>query len=283
MKNYFRFLVSLVIITNLTTNVGYAVIQVPNENKTPIQEVDRLQKIKEKGVLTVLSSNNEPYSYRDPQTSEFSGIDADIIQEVAKRLGVKEVRAGYVLFSNLLGDLAKSSEIDLVVDGVFITDERKQLVNFTNPMYTDEDAMLVTKDSGISSKEDLKNATIGVPGGSVYPSIAKKWKEQGLIKDYIVFNDDKSSEIALKNNIVEAILLDFIIAQNILLKSPKPNFKLLSPTQYKPERIFDIGYPLRKEDTTLLNAINEKLQEMKDDGTLYEILTKHGIRDHYIP
>jgi polar amino acid transport system substrate-binding protein len=266
---------------NLTTNLGCAVIQVPNENKVLTQKVDRLQKIKEKGVITVLSSNNEPYSYKNPKTGEFSGIDADIIREVAKRLGVKEVNVKYSFFSSLFEDLVKNPDIDLVADGIFITDERKQLADFTIPVYNDWGGILTRKDSGINRKEDLKNTTLGAIRGEVYDPIVQEWKNQGLIKDYVIFSDRNSLKIALKNKIIDAFLTDSIIAQNIIIKNPELNFKLLSPTQYEPEVTFNIGYPLKKEDTTLLNAINEKLQDMKNDGTLYEILTNYGIRDHY--
>lgn len=67
------------------------------------------------------------------------------------------------------------------------------------------------------------------------------------------------------------------------MKSPKGTFKLLSPNQYKQELDIYLGYALKKEDTTLLNAVNEKLEEMKNDGTIYQIMVEHGIVDYYIP
>ncbi|MDS0524379.1 transporter substrate-binding domain-containing protein [Clostridium sp. SHJSY1] len=283
MKNWFKFLIPLTVILSLNTNIGNSIVQLPDENKISTQNVDRLQKIKEKGVLTILSSNNEPYSYKNPRTGEFSGIDADIIREVAKRLGVNKVEARYTLFSNLFEDLVKSSDIDMIVDGITITDERKRLVDFTIPIYDARDGILTRKDTNINSKDDLKNLIIGVNKGEVYEDIVKNWKEQGFIKNYLIFDNRDSLRIGLQNKTIDAILAAITIEQNIVQKNPKSNFKILSPTQYKSEKVATVGYPLKKEDTTLLNAINEKLQEMKNDGTLYQILTKYGIRDHYIP
>ncbi|MDS0527716.1 transporter substrate-binding domain-containing protein [Clostridium sp. SHJSY1] len=283
MKKYFKFIVTLVITLNLTINIAHASVQVPSENKIKTQEVDRLQKIKEKGVLTVLSSNFEPFSYRDPITNTFRGTDAEIIQEVAKRLGIKEVKVKYVLFDGLLESLISNPEVDLIAQGMFILDERKPLVNFTIPIYFDEDGIVTKKDSNINSKEDLKNAIIGVVGGTKFTSIAEEWKKQGIVKDYRVFNDVNSLQKAFENKIVQAMLIGIISQQNYLLKSSKLDLKLLSPFQYKPEIKGELAYVLKKEDTTLLKAINEKLQEMKNDGTIYQIIIKYGFRYNYIP
>ncbi|MDS0526731.1 transporter substrate-binding domain-containing protein [Clostridium sp. SHJSY1] len=282
MKKYLKFLISLIIIINTTNIIGKATIQVPNNNKASINEVDRLQKIKERGELTVLSSNDEPYSYRDPKTGTFSGIDADIIREVAKRLGIKEVRAKYIPFVNLFDELIKNNNIDLIVDGISITDERKKLVDFTIPIYKDSGGLVIRTDLGISSKEDLKSRTLGIIGGSVYLEEAEKLKKEGKIKNYIAFSDANSLILGMKNRIIDAFLTDSIIGQDIIVKNPQLNFRILSPNEYPPNIVYNMGYPLRKNDTVLLNAINQKLQEMKDDGTIYEILIKYGLFGNYV-
>ncbi|MDS0526060.1 transporter substrate-binding domain-containing protein [Clostridium sp. SHJSY1] len=279
MKNFFKFLVALIVILNLTTNANGKMIQSINK----MVEVDRLQKIREEGILTVVSPDEEPYSYKNPKSGAFSGLDAEIIKEVAKRLGIKEVKVRYIPFANALQELIVNPNIDLFSQGIFITDERKKVVDFTNSIYTEKEAILTREDSDINSTEDLKNKTIGVVGGSVYVSMAENWKKQGLLKDYILIFDDYSLKAALKSGMVDAIITDSIIAENMILVSPKDKFKLLSPSQYKSEIDFNVGYPLKKGDTTLLNAINEKLKEMKEDGTLYEILGRYGLFNHYIP
>ncbi|MDS0525893.1 transporter substrate-binding domain-containing protein [Clostridium sp. SHJSY1] len=282
MKTRFKFLVILVVILIFATNAQCTTIEPSSQNNISEREVDRLQKIKNKGVLTILSSNNEPYSYKNPRTGEFSGIDANIIKEVARRLGIKEVKAKYTYFGNLFEEFNKNPEIDLIIDGVFITDSRKQLVDFTIPIYRDWSSILTRKDSNINSKDDLKNVVAGAVQGEVYAPLVKEWKNEGKVKDYVTFFDRESSRIALNNKVIDAFLTDSIIGQNIVLKYPELKFKLLSANQYKPDLIYDVGYPLKKEDTILKDAINEKLQEMKNDGTLYDIMVKYGINEHYI-
>ncbi|MBD7912870.1 transporter substrate-binding domain-containing protein [Clostridium cibarium] len=284
MKSYFKFIVSLIVILSFGTGVKGETIKVKNENiMSSAQQIDRLQKIKEKGVLTLLSANDKPYSYDDPKTSLFTGVDADILREVAKRLGLKKVDVKYTTFPNAINELIKNPDIDLFAQGIYQTEERKALVNFTNPIYACNDAIMVRRDSTIKSKDDLKNAKIGVLVGTVYEDLAKDWKSKGAIKDYIIFYDDNSVLISLENRAIDAILTDSIIAEYNVLFKENPKFRLLSPNQYKPDINLSVGYPLKKEDVTLLNAINEKLQEMKEDGALYEILAEHGLLGHYIP
>ena len=63
---------------------------------------DTLEAAKEKGVLTVASSNDAPFAFMDAKTNEFTGIDAEIIGEVAKRLGINKVEMKQIPFENLL-------------------------------------------------------------------------------------------------------------------------------------------------------------------------------------
>ena len=61
------------------------------ETSSNVNTKDRLEKIKEKGVLTIASSNDIPFAYIDPKSNKFKGIDAEIITEVAKRLKINKV------------------------------------------------------------------------------------------------------------------------------------------------------------------------------------------------
>lgn len=282
MKKFLEFIVLSIISLNLAIGINAKIIQA-NENITSVQPIDRLQKIKEKGVLTVLSADTAPYSYKDPRSGEFSGIDADIMREIARRLGIRTVDAKYIGFPYAIEETAKNPDIDLLAQGIYMTDERKKLVNFSNPIYTEVDTVLTRKDTNINNKNDLKNRIIGATAGTLYEEVAKNWKSQGLIRDYTRFYDNNSLLLALENKTIDAGIISSITAENALFQKPNSNFKLLSPNQYKPELNLSVGYAFKKEDITLLNAINEKIQEMRNDGTLYEILAKRSLISHYIP
>ncbi|GKX68183.1 substrate-binding periplasmic protein [Inconstantimicrobium mannanitabidum] len=283
MNRFFKFITLLILSLSIPMFANAQPIKTLTEKPAPVQLTDRLQKIKSTGILNVLSPNIIPYSYQDAFTGKLKGIDVDILTEVAKRLGVKKIEPTYISFPNIIQELTRNPSIDLIAQGMYITDERKQFVNFTMPIYTEMDGILTTKTSNIKSKADLKDKTIGVIGSTLYESLAQKWKDQGLIRDYIKFFDNTSLQTALENNVIDAMLADSMTEVSIILQKPNSNFRILSPSQYKSEINLVAGYALKKEDSTLLAAINEKLQEMKIDGTLYEILAKNGLSCFYIP
>jgi polar amino acid transport system substrate-binding protein len=66
---------------------------------------DFLTKLREKGTLVVGSSGDAPFAYIDQATGEFSGVDAEIIKEAAKRLGIKKVEMKLIPFSELILNL----------------------------------------------------------------------------------------------------------------------------------------------------------------------------------
>ncbi|MDS0526973.1 ABC transporter substrate-binding protein [Clostridium sp. SHJSY1] len=282
MKKCFKFLISLIFCLNLSISANNRILTQNNHAIPVVINQDRLEKIKEKGVLTVLSPNIEPYSYKNPNSGDFTGLDADIITEVAKRLGINEVQVKYVNFPYIVESLLNNPEADMIAKAIYITKDRKNILNFTNPIYTEGETILTRNDTKIFSKTDLKNKTVGTFSNTVFLDLASDWKKQNLLKDYIAFHDNTSLILSLKNKLVDAIITDSMQANNLILKESNSNFKVLSPNQYKTELTMDVSYPFKKEDITLVNAFNEKLQEMKSDGTLYNILTQYGLTSHYI-
>ncbi|EKQ54359.1 MAG: periplasmic component of amino acid ABC-type transporter/signal transduction system [Clostridium sp. Maddingley MBC34-26] len=157
--------------------------------ENPIDK-DRLQEIKEKGVLTVASPLYDiPFFYVDPKTNKISGIDADIINEIAKRIGINKIETKETLFSNLLEKLITDDSIDMAAGGIYITPEREKLVAFTQPLYKESETVVVPQFSKVNFVIDLKDTVIGVEKGTVFENLAQKWKKNNLIKDVVTFKD----------------------------------------------------------------------------------------------
>ncbi|MDS0524378.1 ABC transporter substrate-binding protein [Clostridium sp. SHJSY1] len=284
MKNFFKFLVSLVVIINLTTSVGYTLIQLPNENNIPMQEVDRLQKIKEKGELTVASSNDVPFAYINPKTSEFTGIDADIMKEAARRLGINKVKMKEVPFDQLLNQLNVDEDIDIIADGMYVTEERKKLASFTNILYKESEAIITPKVSKIIFKEDLKNAKVGIGAlkGTVYSDLAKKWEKDGSVKNVITFNNQKDLLNAVNTGKIDAAITDSIVASYFISQDPKLYLKISSVKEYTPETPGRIAAAVRKSDVNFLKELNKAIDDMKEDLTILKILRKYGLDETFI-
>lgn len=251
-------------------NMGISKITITNI----APEKDRLQTIKEKRVLTFVSANDPPFVYIDPKTNKLSGIDADIIAEIAKRLGINKVEMKVVPFSELLDKLNTDDNIDLAADGIYITPEREEIVSFTQPLYKESETVIVPKASKINFKDDLKNAVVGVIRGTKFVDLVQDWKKNNLVKDVLIYEDTPKLLNALNTGEIDAAVSDSTLI-NYSLKNKSIFLRTLK--DYTPQLRGTAGIAVKKSDSTLLNALNEKINEMKADGTLYAIFVDNGL------
>ena len=241
-----------------------------------LREKDRLETIKEKGLITVIGPPKEsPFFFINPETNEKSGIDADIINEIAKRLGVNKVEIKEETFANLLEKFNADDSVDVAVGGIFITPESEKLVAFTKPLYKESEVVIVPKFSKINFMNDLKNAVVGVEKGTIFEALAKKWKENNLVKEILILESTDELFKAISSGKIDAGLGDSIIINYHFVKEKDPTLRILK--DYNSELQGFIGIAVKKNDISLLNALNKTIDEMKADGTLYSILVDNGL------
>lgn len=121
--------------------------------------------IKKRGVLRVGVKNvTKGFGYQDPATGKFSGLEVDLSEALAKKLGV-DVEYTPVTAATRTA-LLDSGDIDMVAATFTITPERKNSWDFTTPYYTDHVGVLVEKASGLKTLADLKGKVVGVSSGS---------------------------------------------------------------------------------------------------------------------
>ncbi|NMF06773.1 ABC transporter substrate-binding protein [Clostridium beijerinckii] len=238
-------------------------------------EKDRLETIKEKGIITIAAPSKEiPFFWINQETNEMSGIDADIINEIIRRLGINKVEIKEVTFANLLDKFNTDDSIDIAVGGIFITPESEKLAAFTQPLYKESETVIVPRFSKINFISDLKNAVVGVEKGTIFEDLAKKWKENNLIKDVLSLDSTTDLFNAINNGKIDAGLADSIII-NYYIKEKNPLLRQLKG--YTPELQGVMGIAVKKDDVSLLNALDKAINDMKADGALYSILVKNGL------
>lgn len=121
--------------------------------------------IKKRGVLRVGVKNvTKGFGYQDPATGKFSGLEVDLGEALAQKLGV-DVEYTPVTAATRTA-LLDSGDIDMVAATFTITPERKNSWDFTTPYYTDHVGVLVEKASGLKTLADLKGKVVGVSSGS---------------------------------------------------------------------------------------------------------------------
>jgi len=244
-------------------------------------ETGTLAEIKKRGVLIVGSSNDAPFSYIDTRTGEYTGIDGEIIKEIAKRLGIEKVEMKTVKFENLLVEL-NNKNIDIVADAMYIKDERKKVANFTNVWYQDGDALIVREDSTIAGLEDLSDKVVGAVKGTVFLEYLEQLKAEKKIKDIIIFNSQAEGLLGLNTHKMDALVTDGGVAAYSIQSDSSLKLKIV--TTYKPQFNGQIGAAVRKEDNDLLEAVNRELDKLKDEGFVLEVLKKYNLNENnFVP
>lgn len=212
-----------------------------------------------------------PFEVEDPEApSGYSGFDMDLAQAIADGLGVTMV-VDEVGFDSLMDGLVFEYDMcDLAASAITITDERKEIINFSDPYYDSLQSILVSADSRIESSTDLVGKTVGVQQGTTGEAYANQNLPEGAkVQPY---PGDAELWPALQGGHVDALLQDFPVNDEHAQDDPG----------YRVVEVFETdeqyGFAFAKgenENTELAGAINEQLSRLREDGTYDEIYQKY--------
>lgn len=223
----------------------------------------------EQKTVTIATSNDAPFAFTDQATGELKGIDGEMINAIAASKGWK-VKVFVTEFATLIpGLMAKKA--DVIVDAMYITDKRKEQINFTDPWYSQGEGMIVPGDSTLKTRDDVKGKVLGAQTGTVFSDfIGTLGGSQTKL-----FDSQAALLSAVENKQVDAAFTDSAVIAYSLVQKPNPKLKIVTP--YKPYFPGIIGAGVRKEDTQLLSDLNSGLAELKKSPKYLEILKKYGL------
>jgi len=222
-----------------------------------------LTNVKNKGVLVV--GSDIPYGVMEffDTDGNPAGIDVDIAQEIASRLGVRLEFRDYDW--DQLFDKVKSSEADLALSSITITPERQKEMLFSDPYFNGGQVMVVrSSNQEISGVKSLVGRKIAVQKDTTGYTEAKKYTPEDLISVYLNFDNTNGAGIIsdLKNEKIEAIIVDYIQALSIIKNNS--GLKIIGVPFTKE----DYGIATRLENNALMEKVNSILKGMKSDGSL---------------
>lgn len=246
--------------------------------ETDGEESALLKEIKERGYITIATSNDAPFCYYDVDTNELKGLDVEILQEICNRLGIPEIQAQVTDFSNMLIEL-NNKNVDMVADAMYIKDERLEVALFTDVWYTEGEAITIRTDSEFTTKESLKDAVVGAQPGTAFYETGEQWVKEGKIKELVGYENQATLMTAVNAGKVDAVITDGIVSGYTISQDSSLELKLMSP--YDAEAVGRIGAAVRFEDADFLAEVNGALNEMKEDGTLMKILESYGLTEDY--
>ena len=232
---------------------------------------DQLAAIQKRGTLIVaLEGAWQPWSFHDASDT-LVGYDVEVSRAIAEKLGVEPeyVESDWdSLFAGM-----DAGRYDLVCNGVEITEERSKTYDFTTPYGYIHTALAVKKDNDtITSFEDLNGKTTANSLASTYMELAESYGAtvQGI--------DTLEETIQLLTaGRIDATLNADVSFYDYLNVHPDADFKIVAQT----EEASHVAIPLRKGDETasLLEAINNAIDELRADGTLTELSERYFGQD----
>lgn len=224
---------------------------------------------KNKKVLTIgTNANYKPFSYIG-MSFEPIGFEIDLIDEIAKKIGF-EYKIKDMNFDKIIPSLQDES-IDMGLSSISITDKRKGLVDFSVPYFQTKTVYLKKASNGkIKDKESLSGKIVSAQKETVFEKIASSI--QGAKVE--TFKTPDVGIINLKQNKVDVVILDLIVANDYLSKN-KDLVKFFE--EGDGTEGFGIAFTKGKNET-LMTKINETLEELKSDGTYDNLLTKYHLK-----
>lgn len=206
----------------------------------------------------------EPFQFR--RGGEVVGFDVDIVNIIAKDLGVPQKIVNIPFETIQSGQALNTGQCDIAAAGMTITKVRDQNFDFSDPYFEATQALLVEKNSGIKSFADLKGKTLAVQKGTT----GKKYAEEHAKKLGVTlktFPDLGLLLQAVKNGKVAAGLND----NGVLYDYVKKNPGLTVSKEFDTDEQYGMG--VRTDNDKMREKINEVLKRIKSNGT-YDRLYK---------
>ncbi len=208
-----------------------------------------------------------PFSFKDPsEPSKVIGFEAEIVEAIAAKLG-RRVQFFQNNWEGLIEGL-KRDDYDVVVNGLEVTADRRQVVDFSRPYYITAEILSVRQsDHSIKKLEDTKDKRVGTLAASLAQRILA---EQAFPMNMVTY----SEEVHLYNDLAlgrtDAVFMDEVTA--LYYAKPNPLLKIVG----EPFGRMEYGVATRKGDP-LSAQVDRAVGELIQDGTIRKILERWGI------
>ena len=218
----------------------------------------------EPGKLIMSTNAAFPPYEMTTDSGEFEGIDIETAQAIADKLGL-ELQIDDMDFDAALLAV-QQGKADMVMAGVTVTDERQNVMDFTDSYATGIQSIIVKEDSDIASVDDLAGKKIGTQRGTTgYLYCSDDFGDENVV----AYDNGLTAVQMLNNGQVDCVVIDNAPAKEFI--AANPGLKLLDTAYVEESYAIGVG----KGSTGLKDAINTALEALTADGTLQAIVDKY--------
>lgn len=257
--------------TNGTVTEATTVLAAAAETSATAAE-DDFEYVKNKGKLVIGITIYEPMNYRD-ENNKLVGFDTEYAEAVCKKLGV-EAEFVEINWDTKVIEL-ESKNIDCIWNGMTITDELKQSIDFSNPYIKNMQVVIVKKNNAEKYKDtaSLKSGVVSAEAGSA---------GEGAIKDdanlsqatYIAVGKQTDALMEVKAGTSDAAVLDYVLAAAMVGEGTDySDLCMIDGVELSVEE-YGIGF---RKGSTLTEKVNAATDELIKDGTLAALAEKYGL------
>lgn len=233
------------------------------------------QKEESNKIVVGLDDSFPPMGFKD-EKNEIVGFDIDLAKEVAKRLG-REVEFKAIDWNSKEAEL-KSGRVDILWNGLDITDKRKENMLFSEPYMDNRQIVFVAKNGkvAVAGEADLAGKTIGTQsGGTTEEYFENKPELKASMKEVKYYPDYINAFMDLENGRLDAVVGDEIIGRYYISKHPDE----IQAIDTVIGTVSQFGIAFRKDDQKLRDEVQKVFDEMKADGTVAKISEKWFAKD----
>ena len=232
-----------------------------------VQVVSSDGKVKDSDKIIIGIDEFAPMGFLD-EHGNIVGFEVDLAKEAARRMGIT-AQFKQIDWQDKQAEIT-SGNVDMIWNGLDITDENKEYMIFSKP-YMDNRRILLVKHGNphdIRSEADLAGKIVGTQAGSNSESHVLK---NAAVKDSFAafksYRTFKDALAALDGGEVVALIIDEIAARYEMVKSPNK----FEPVEVTIGAATQFGIGFRKEDTALRDKVQSVFDDMIKDGTARKI------------
>lgn len=226
------------------------------------------------GTLTIgTSAEYEPFEYMED--GEYKGFDLELAQAIADDLGL-ELKIENVDFDTIVPGVASGTKYDMGIAAITATPEREKEVGFTDSYYMDDQAIVTMADNTEITGDNYADALnaegvkIAVHSGSTAEAFAK---ENFPNAELVPFKNATDCFAAVQSSQANALVTNRSVAAQLVATSfsNEQVIKQISTGE-------EYAIAVNKDNTALLDALNDSIAKLTEDGTVDELMTKYNIK-----